>query len=138
MLALGLWLGALASFAFIFAPIAFAHVGPTPAFASTIAVSLGALVRTGDWCGILAAAITVFTRIERRRIAAVIVGCIAVAIILGFVETQSIIPAMQATLPQSPTFAQLHQRSSALYGVITLAVLFAFGVSSYQDTRKTL
>lgn len=41
---LGLWVGAMASFAFIFAPIAFAHAGPTQGFAGTIAASVRAIV----------------------------------------------------------------------------------------------
>lgn len=134
-LALGLWLGALVAFAFIFAPIAFAQIGATPGFAATIATSIGMLVRAGDWCGILAAAITVFTRLEKRRIAAIIVGGIALAILLGFVETQSIIPAMQAVQPGSRAFAQVHQRSAAIYGVVVLAVVTAFGAASYRSSR---
>ena len=135
LLALALWLGALVGFAFIFAPTAFAQIGPTPTFATTIADTLALLMRTGDWCGIVAVAVTALAHLDRRRTAAIIVACIALAIILGFVETQNIIPHMQTTLPGSAAFAQLHQRSSAVYAIIALAVFVAFGFSSYRCSQ---
>ena len=132
LLALGLWLGAMVGFAFLFAPTAFAHVGPTPAFAATIAACVGLLTRLGDWSGIVAGAITVFAYLERRRTATVIVACIAIAIALGFVETQWIVPQMQSTPLQTPAYDALHQRSSSIYSAIVLAVAVAFGLSSWR------
>src|SRR6516225_9534220 len=97
LLFLALWLGAMAGFAFLFAPVAFANVGPTPAFAATIAQTLGLLTRTGNVLGVMVVAITVFARLDTARIAAAIVGCVALMIALGFVETQFIVPHMQGT-----------------------------------------
>ena len=126
----GLWVGALAGFAFLFAPIAFAHVGPTAPFAATIAACVGALVRAGDWAGILCAAITVFGRLESRRAAAAIVLCVAAAVALGYVETTLIVPRMQETALLTPAYEALHRQSSAVYGTAFLAALAAFAISS--------
>lgn len=49
--AFGLWTGTMVGFAFFFAPAAFAHVGPTPAFAATIAASIVAITYFGYVCG---------------------------------------------------------------------------------------
>lgn len=131
---LGLWVGAMAAFAFLFAPIAFAHVGPTPAFAATIAASVNAVTKTGDWFGIAAVAITVFTRLESRRRAAVIVACVALAIAFGFVETQIIVPQMQSTPLLTPAYDALHRKSSGVYSIVLLAALAAFVASAQRSS----
>jgi hypothetical protein len=133
---LGLWVGAMAGFAFVFAPIAFTHIGATPAFAATIAACVQAIARSGGWIAVVAAAITVFARLESRRAAAVIVGLLALAIGCGAYETSVIIPQMQQTPLLTPGYEALHRESSVVYGVALLAALIALGVSSRRDARS--
>jgi Domain of unknown function (DUF4149) len=133
---LGLWVGATVGFAFVFAPIAFAHIGATPPFAATIAACLQTIVRIGGWIAVVAAAITVFAGLESRRAAAVIVGLLALAIACGAYETSFIIPQMQQTPLLTPTYEALHRESSSVYGVALLAVLIALGVSSRRNAQR--
>ena len=123
-------------FAFLFAPIAFAHIGPTPAFAATIAACVRAITQIGQWLAMVAVAITVFVRLESRRSAAAIVACIAVALIAGFVETQIIVPKMETTPLQTVAYDALHRQSSGVYSVILLAALAAFVLSSRSAYRS--
>lgn len=120
----------MAGFAFLFAPIAFAHIGPTPAFAATIAASVRAITQSGNWLAVIAVAITVFVRLEPRRTAAVIVACIAIAIVAGLVETQFIVPQMQQTPLQTPAYDALHRKSSGVYSIVLLAGLASLVLSS--------
>ena len=133
---LGLWVGAMAGFAFVFAPIAFAHIGATPAFASMIAACVQAIVRIGGWIAVGAAAITVFARLESRRVAAIIVGLLALAIGSGAYETSVIIPQMQQTPLLTPGYEALHRESSSVYGVALLATLIALVASSRPNARS--
>lgn len=130
LLALGVWVGAMIGFAFIFAPVAFANIGPTPAFAATIAHALVQLTRTGGLLGAVAVAITVFARLERPRTSAAIVACIAVMLVLGFVETNAIVPHMQSTPLQTPAYEALHKQSSTIYSIVLLCGLTAFIIAA--------
>jgi hypothetical protein len=130
---LGLWVGAMAAFAFLFAPIAFAHVGPTPAFATTIAAAVRSIVRIGDWIAVIIAGITVFTTLESRRTAAIIVACLAVAILCGAYESAVVIPKMEVTPLLTPAYDTLHRQSSAVYGT---AFIFAFAALALSSLRK--
>jgi hypothetical protein len=130
ILLLGLWVGAMAGFAFLFAPIFFAHVGPTPAFAASVAASVGAIVHVGDWLAVAAAAITVFTKLEERRWALAIVICLAVAALCGIVELTSIVPQMARTPLETPAYDALHRQSSGVYGAAFLAALAALAISA--------
>ncbi|HEY5340185.1 MAG TPA: DUF4149 domain-containing protein [Candidatus Aquilonibacter sp.] len=123
---LGLWVGAMAAFAFVFAPIAFAHIGPTPAFAATIAANVRAIVQGGNWIAVLCAAITVYARLEPRRTSALIVGCLALAVLCGAFETGIIVPQMEHTPLLTPAYDALHRESSGVYGLASLAALVAF------------
>lgn len=126
LLVLGIWVGAMVGFAFIFAPTAFASVGPTPAFATTIARSLERLTMLGGMLGAFAAAITVFARAEGPRTQAAIVACITVMLALGFVETSVVVPRMQATPLLTPAYAALHKESSTIYSIVLLCGVLAF------------
>jgi hypothetical protein len=132
---LGIWVGGMICFAFLFAPIAFHTIGPTPAFAATIAASVRAIARVGIWIAVLSVSITVFGRLESRRIAAALVALLAVAVILGFVETSVIIPQMERTPLLTPAYDALHRQSSGVYGIALLAVLAAFVLSSRSQYR---
>jgi hypothetical protein len=125
----------MAGFAFVFAPIAFAHIGATPAFAATIATCVQTIVRTGNWAAVAVAAITVFAGLESRRAAAVIVGLLALAIACGAYETSVLLPQMQQTPLLTPAYEALHRESSSVYGVALLAALIALLVSSRRNAR---
>ncbi len=127
---LGLWVGAMAGFAFVFAPIAFTHIGPTPAFAAMIAAEVAAIVRTGDWIALATVAITVFAGLESRRTAAAIIGCLALTVLCGAFELGAIVPQMQQTPLLTPAYESLHRESSGVYGVAFLAALAALIVGS--------
>ncbi len=133
---LGLWVGAMVGFAFVFAPIAFAHIGPTPAFAAAIAACVQTIVRVGGWIAVAAAAITVFAGLESRRAAALIVGLLALAIACGAYETSVIVPHMQQTPLLTPAYEALHRESSSVYGIALLAALIALGVCSRRNARS--
>ena len=135
ILILGLWVGAMAGFAFVFAPIAFAHIGASAAFAATIAACVQTIVRTGNWAAVAAAAITVFAGLESRRAAAVIVGLLALAIACGAYETAVIVPQMQQTPLLPPAYEALHRESSSVYAGALLAALIALAASSRRNTR---
>ena len=92
-----------------------------------------AIARSGGWIAVVAAAITVFARLESRRAAAIIVGLLALAIGCGAYETSVIIPQMQQTPLLTPGYEDLHRQSSVVYGVALLAVLVALGVSSRRN-----
>lgn len=127
---LGIWVGAMASFAFLFAPTAFEHVGATPAFAATIAACVNAIVRIGNWIAVAAVAITVFARLESRRSAALIVALLAIAVAAGAWESSIIIPHMTATPLLTPAYEALHAESSRVYGAAFIAAIVALVLSS--------
>lgn len=122
----------MAGFAFLFAPLAFAHVGATPAFAATIAACVRELSFSGNLLGIAAVVITIFAGIESRRAAAAIVAAIVIAMIAGFAETSLIVPRMEATPLLSPAYEALHRTSSGVYSVALLGTLAAFVMSGLR------
>ena len=123
----------MAGFAFLFAPAAFAHVGPIPAFASTIAACVREITQVGDWLAVAAVAITVFVRLESRRMAAIIVACLIIAVAAGFVETQLIVPKMESTPLETAAYDALHRQSSSVYSVVLLSALVAFTLSARRQ-----
>ncbi len=128
-LALGLWVGAMTAFAFLFAPAALAHIGPTAAFAATIAACIRAMTTTGAWLGIVAAVITIAARLEAPRRRSAIVASIAVAMAASFVEVSFVLPQMEATPLLTPAYDALHRSSSGVYSVTLLAAFAAFAMS---------
>jgi hypothetical protein len=130
--ALALWVGAMAGFAFLYAPIAFSHVGPTQAFAATIAASIRALTLWGDVLGAIALAVTLFAKIATRTLAIATSVCIAAAILLGAIETRVIVPAMETTPLLTPAYDALHRQSSGVYGAALLCALAALAMTSWR------
>ncbi len=125
VLALGLWLGALCGFAFVFAPIAFRIVTDLAQFAALTAGNLRALAIAGTICG----AVAIVLALLRARSAADrtndLSRALLVLLALGFVayEMQVIVPAM-AAIPdlRSDAYRALHGRSTAIYGGAVLCV----------------
>lgn len=126
--AFGLWTGAMLGFAFFFAPQAFAHVGPTPRFAATIAASIVALTRFGYVC---AAVIVAASLLQLRKRPALAFCAVLAAIVcaLGAYETHAVIPLMQHTALETPAYDALHRQSSGVYSVILLCGLIGFGLA---------
>ena len=132
--AIGLWLGALCGFAFIFAPAAFRLVPNVMQFASLTSTNLRVLGDVGAVCGGIAIAIAIARSFEAadRTNDIVRAALILVALLLVAYETFAIVPAMAAiTDLHSPDFAELHQRSTQVYGgvvVLALATLIMAAV----------
>lgn len=131
---LGLWVGAMAGFAFLFAPTAFAHIGPTPAFASTIAASVRAIALAGYVLGGFAIAITLLLR-EPGRHKLFLVLSVVVAFLCTIIETQAIVPKMDTTPLLSAAYESLHRMSSGVYSAVLVFALLAFVLSSRRAYR---
>ena len=136
IVALGLWVGAMTGFAFLFAPIAFAHVGPTPQFAATIAGSVRAIAAFGGWLAVIAAAITVFAKLETMRVRIAIVISTALALACSTYEVRAIIPKMQATPLLTAAYEALHRQSSGVYSAVLVFALIALVLSSRSAYRS--
>jgi hypothetical protein len=133
---LGLWLGALCGFAFIFAPAAFHIVSDLTQFAALTSANLRALANVGYVCG----AIAIITAIVRSREAADRTNDIAraacVAIALGFLawEMAIVVPAMAATPDfQSEAYRALHAASTRVYGGAVLFIVAALVLAAVRN-----
>jgi hypothetical protein len=136
VVALGLWVGALAGFAFFFAPIAFAHVGPTQAFADTIATCVLALARFGWLLGGIAVAAALFDRSAAPPMARITTLAVILAIGLSIVEVVAIVPHMQTTPLGTPAYDALHKQSGLVYGLALLCALGGLVASSWRPAYR--
>jgi hypothetical protein len=133
--ALGLWLGALCGFAFIFAPAAFALVPNGAQFASLTTANLRVLADVGVVCGgiaIVVALVRSFDAADRTN-DIVRAALIVLALLLVAWETFGIVPAM-ATIADvhSQDFADLHQRSMEVYGGVVIFALAALVMAAIR------
>jgi len=128
--ALGIWLGALAGFAFVSAPLAFRIVAPLDVgrFAALTAQTIGVLTVWGYVLGALAIvaglmrAVTAGDRTWDFGRAALIV----IALGLATYEQRAIVPEMlSSTDVHGAAYHALHQRSSEVYGAALLLVFVA-------------
>jgi len=129
--ALGLWLGALCGFAFIFAPIAFKIVAPLDVgrFAALTSAILAALAVMGYACGGVAIVMALWRSREAGDRIFDFVRALLIAAALGLVwfQSQTIVPAMAAVSDvTSPQYHALHSRSTLVYGSVVLLGLIAF------------
>jgi hypothetical protein len=138
---LALWAGAMAGFAFVFAPIAIRIVPEMGTFATLIGAFIRGLSSFGSVCGAVAivASLVRSTRPEARRLAFGRIALVAVALVASAYETQAIIPRMEATAAQIPgaidsvpkddprraAYDQEHHQSTRVYGLAFLCVLAA-------------
>lgn len=123
IVALGLWLGALCGFAFVFAPSAFHIVSDLHQFAALTARSLSLLSLTGYVAGglVIAIALVRSTQAADRTNDIVRAGLVAIALGLVAYQQQTIVPAMAATTQfASPEYHALHARSTQLFGAVVL------------------
>jgi hypothetical protein len=128
--ALGVWLGALAGFAFVSAPLAFRIVAPLDAarFATLTAHTIGALTVWGYVLG----GIAIVTGLMRAAAAGdrtwdfVRAALVALALGLATYEQHAIVPQMEATADiHSAAYHALHTGSTVVYGGVVLLVLAA-------------
>jgi len=133
--AMGLWLGALCGFAFIFAPAAFALVPDISQFANLTTANLRVLAEVGAVCGGLTIVVALVRSLDAadRTNDIVRAALILLALLLLAFETFAIVPAMAAiTDVHSPDFADLHQRSMEVYGGVVALVLAALIVAAVR------
>jgi Domain of unknown function (DUF4149) len=126
--AIGLWLGALCGFAFIFAPAAFRLIPDTTQFASLTAANLRVLTYVGAACGILAIVVALVRSFDAadRTNDILRAALILIALLLVAYEAYAVVPAMTAiTDVHSPEFAELHRRSTQVYGGVVVLALAA-------------
>jgi hypothetical protein len=128
--ALGVWLGALAGFAFIFAPLAFRIVAPLDAarFAALTARTIGELTSWGYVLGALAivAGLVRSAAAGDRRWDFARVVLVALALGLATYQQRAIVPRMTATADvHGAEYHALHGRSTVVYGGVVLLVLAA-------------
>jgi hypothetical protein len=136
ILALGLWLGALCGFAFIFAPAAFRIVTDLTQFAALTSANLRTLDVAGDICG----AVAILVAIARSREAAdrtndiVRAACVFVALCFLGWEMAYVVPAMAATPDvHSESYHALHSMSTKVYGAAVLFVGIALVLAAIRS-----
>jgi hypothetical protein len=134
ILSLGSWVGALAGFAFVTAPLAYSLVAPISVsrFAALTIGSLATLTLWGYVFGGLALGVAVVRSLdaESRRWDLVRAAIIAVALALATYEQQDIVPQMKATPIASAHYRALHQRSTRFYGGAMLAAAVALALAA--------
>lgn len=133
--AIGLWLGALCGFAFIFAPAAFRLVPDVTQFSSLTASNLRALGVVGAICGGLAIVVALIRSLDASDRTSDIVraALILVALILVGYDTFAIVPAVAAvTNVHSPEFAELHHRSTQVYGGVVVLTFVALVMAAVR------
>jgi hypothetical protein len=135
--ALGIWLGSLVGFAFVFAPAAFRVVAPLDVgrFATLTAHTLGTLTIWGYVLGGLAI-VTVLVRSAGAGDRtwdfgrAVLLG---LALGLAAYQQQTIVPAMSATTDvRGEEYRALHQRSTQVYGAVVVLVFAALVLAAVR------
>ncbi|MDQ6929230.1 MAG: DUF4149 domain-containing protein [Candidatus Eremiobacteraeota bacterium] len=131
-LAVGLWVGAMAGFAFIFAPIAFHVLGATPAFAAIIAATIRVLTAFGAACAVVAIASTYLLGASRPR-ALAIATALLVMVGLCIVEVAFIVPQMERTALHTSAYSSLHGESSAVYSVVLLLGILSLAAISVRE-----
>jgi hypothetical protein len=136
ILTLGLWLGALCGFAFIFAPAAFRIVTDLTQFAALTSANLRTLAVAGDVCGGLA----IVLAIVRSRDAAdrtndiARAACVFVALCFLAWEMAYVVPAMAATTDyHSDSYHALHGLSTQVYGGAVLFVALALVLAAVRS-----
>ena len=135
--ALGLWLGALVGFAFIFAPLAFRIVAPLDIarFAALMAQTLGTLTLWGYVLGGVAIVIVLLRSAGAGDRTWDFGRAVLLAAALGLAayQQQAIVPAMTAiTDVRSPEYRALHQRSTQIYGAVVVLVFAALVLAAVR------
>ena len=148
---LGLWAGAMAGFAFVFAPVAIRIVPRMDTFASLIAGVIRALGPFGIACGSIAIAAAALRApaASGRNLALARIALVAIGLAASAYETQAVIPRMEATAatiagpidsvaksdPRRVAYDQEHTASTRVYGAAFLCVLGALGLAAFGRKR---
>ncbi len=148
---LGLWAGAMAGFAFVFAPIAIRIVPQLNTFAALVAAVIRGLGSLGAVCGGIAIAAALVRAIGRDARPLALVRIVLVAIGLGAsaYETTAIIPRMESTAssiagplnsvpkddPRRVAYDAQHATSSRVYGIAFVCVLAALAFAPFGRKR---
>jgi hypothetical protein len=134
--ALGLWLGALCGFAFIFAPAAFHLVSDLTQFAALTSANLRALATLGYACGGIAAVLAlVRSREAADRTNDIARACCAIValLFLGW-EMAFVVPAMAAISDyHSDAYHALHGVSTRVYGGAVLFIAAALVLAAIRS-----
>ncbi len=149
---LALWAGAMAGFAFVFAPIAIRIVPQMDTFAALIAAVIRGVGSFGTFCGALAVLAAAGRAIvpEARPLACGRVALVAVGLAASAYESTAIIPRMEATAaqisgpidsvpkddPRRAAYDAQHAASSRVYGLAFLCVLGAVGLAPFGRRRR--
>jgi hypothetical protein len=144
---LGLWAGAMAGFAFVFAPTAIKFVPRMDTFASLIASVIRALGPFGVVCGSIAIAAAGLRAVSpaSRRFALIRIALVAIGLGASAYETTSVIPKMEATAstiagpidsvekddPRRVAYDREHKASTRVYGTAFLCALGALGLAAF-------
>ncbi len=145
--ALGLWAGALAGFAFIIAPLAIRSVTPLDAFATLVAGIIRALTSFGAVCGGIALASAAVRSVApaARRLALARIALVIIGVGAATYETTTIVPRMQSTArsipgqidsvpktdPRRAAYDAEHTASSRVYGLAFLCALTALALAPF-------
>lgn len=144
---LGLWAGAMAGFAFVFAPIAFRTIPDLSTFGTLVARVMGALWAFGAGCGALAVAAALGRAGARpaRGPAVARVALVSVALATSWYTANSIVPRMEVIAAQVPgpldsvpktdprrmAYDSEHAASTRVYGTAFLCVLGALALAAF-------
>ena len=148
---LALWAGAMAGFAFVFAPIAIKIVPRMDVFASLVAAVIRGVGTFGVGCGAIAivASVARATSAVARPLALARVALVAVGLAASAYESTTIIPRMETTAaaipgpidsvpksdPRRAAYDEQHASSSRVYGLAFLCVLAAVGLAPFGRKR---
>jgi Domain of unknown function (DUF4149) len=128
--ALGLWVGALAGFAFVFAPASLMQLGDATQFGSLVGAVLARLNLLGYLCGAVAL-LSVFVRSREDeslgRGSARRALLLVAMLVLVVIEAQVVFPAVHAA--QGPMRERLHDLSTLIYGLVMLLGVVALALS---------
>ena len=155
LLALSLWIGGIAFFAFVLAPVAFSTL-PSPHLAGTVVrSSISILHYMGLACGAILLIATAFLMqaapLARRRLLTAQFALAALMLLLTAVSQFSMIPPMErdrlaaggdidALAPANPArihFERLHKASEQVEGVILLFGLVSIVALAREQTPST-
>ncbi|MBC5799832.1 MAG: DUF4149 domain-containing protein [Candidatus Eremiobacteraeota bacterium] len=148
---LGLWTGAMAGFAFVFAPIAIRIVPQLNTFAALVAAVIRGLSSLGAVCGgiAIAAALVRALEGEARLVALARIVLVTVALGASAYETRAVIPRMESIAsgipgpidsvpkddPRRAAYDAQHAISSRVYGIAFVCVLAALAVAPFGRKR---
>ncbi len=144
---LALWAGAMAGFAFVFAPIAIKIVPRMDTFSALIAAVIRGVGSFGTVCGAIAvaAALARATVPGARSFAVARIALVAVGLAASAYESRTVIPGMEATAakiagpidsvpkedPRRAAYDAQHKISSRVYGLAFLSVLGAVALAPF-------